>query len=157
MNIPDREKALQDWASNVIKRWIKEMEVQQVSPHNPEWKGSGSLSRSFYYHVYNAAGGNQTKIVFTFNHYARYVDAGVSGGQPYDARKHLAPFRAGQRYQTRYGRLRSERLVKPFLMPVFRQRVYSLARILERRYAEYARIMFFRDSSPEDFGLPTAP
>jgi len=147
----DRYKVLNAWSRNTVDRWIKEMESQEVSPYNPKYKG-GSLLRSFYYKIYNAAGGDQTKILFVLNNYGRFVDLGVGNGQKYDPSRMDSPFRSGSRYQDK-PRSGEQRVVKPFLMPVFKQRVYSLARILERKWSETAEVMIFQELTRKDFNL----
>ena len=37
------------------------------------------------------------------------------------------------------------------MLPVFKQRVYSLAAILERKYNEYAQLMIIQNIAPEKF------
>ncbi|MCD8178061.1 MAG: hypothetical protein LUE98_11815 [Tannerellaceae bacterium] len=145
----ERYQVLNTWAQNVVKRWIKEMETQQVSPYNPDYTG-GSLIRSFYYKIYNASGGDQTKILFVLNNYGRHVDIGVGRGQKYDASRLADPFRSGKQYQKRE---KGKRTVKPFLMPIFKQRVYSLARILERKWGETAQVMIFQELTRKHFNL----
>lgn len=36
-------------------------------------------------------------------------------------------------------------------MPVFKQRVYALSHILERKYGEYAQLMIIQNISPDKF------
>ena len=76
-----RAKLMHVWAANVIKRWIQEIEAQEIS--HPD-----KLISSLRKRVYNAAGGDQTKIVFTLLNYGRFVDLGVGRGEKYNRRKH---------------------------------------------------------------------
>ncbi|MDR1918402.1 MAG: hypothetical protein LBQ65_02005 [Tannerellaceae bacterium] len=145
----ERYEVLNDWAYNVIQRWIKEMRTQHVSPFNENYTG-GDLARSFYYKIYNASGGDQTKILFVLNNYGHFVDMGVGEGQKYNFDRMAAPFRSGQRYATGE---KGQRVVKPYLMPVFKQRVYSLAKIMERVWADNARLMLFQTLTAEQFGI----
>lgn len=136
-----REEALEQWAANVIRRWIKEMDYQAVTD-------SRELERSLKYKVYNAAGGDQTKIVFTLLNYGRFIDLGVGRGEKYTKKKHRPVFYSGRKYPETPG---YSYQVKPWLMPLFKQRVYSLAKILERKYNEYAELMIFQNIRPEKF------
>ena len=86
-----REKTLEIWAANVIQRWIKEMEYQNIS-------NSSKLEKSLKYKIYNASGGDQTKIVFTLLNYGRFVDLGVGRGEKYTKKKHQSVFRSGEPY-----------------------------------------------------------
>lgn len=136
-----RAKILHRWAASVIKRWIKEMEYQNVTD-------SDKLMKSLKYKIYNASGGDQTKIVFTLLNYGRFVDLGVGRGEKYTKRKHDPTFHSGQPYPTTPG---YNFQVKPWFLPLFKQRVYSLARILERKYGEYAQLMIIQNISPDKF------
>lgn len=136
-----RAKLMHVWAANVIQRWIKEINAQDV-------KNPGKLIRSLHKRVYNAAGGDQTKIIFTLLNYGRFADLGVGRGEKYNRRKHDPVFYSGQKYPETPG---YNWQVKPWLMPVFKQRVYSLAAILERKYNEYAEIMIIQNISGDKF------
>ena len=136
-----REQTLEIWAANVIHRWIKEMEYQNIS-------NSSKLERSLKYKIYNASGGDQTKIVFTLLNYGRFVDLGVGRGEKYTKRKHQPVFRSGESYPETPG---YHYQVKPWFLPIFKQRVYSLAKILERKYSEYAQLMIIQTISPDKF------
>lgn len=136
-----RAKILHRWAASVIKRWTKEMEYQNVT--DPK-----DLIKSLKYKVHNAAGGDQTKIIFTLLNYGRFVDLGVGRGEKYTRRKHDPAFYSGQPYPTTPG---YNFQVKPWFLPLFKQRVYSLARILERKYGEYAQMIIIQNISPDKF------
>lgn len=136
-----RAKLMHVWSANVIKRWIQEIEAQEIS--RPD-----KLISSLRKRVYNAAGGDQTKIVFTLLNYGRFVDLGVGRGEKYNRRKHDPVFWSGQKYPETPG---FKYQVKPWMLPVFKQRVYSLAAILERKYNEYAQLMIIQNIAPEKF------
>lgn len=139
-----REEALENWAFNVIQRWTKEIRVQDVS--NPD-----KLISSLRKKVYNASGGDKTKIVFTFLNYGRFADLGVGRGEKYNKIKHERSFRSGKRYPETPG---YSWQVKPWLRPLFKQRIYSLARLLEHEYNEYTQVMFFQNINPDKFINP---
>lgn len=124
-----RAKILHRWAANVIRRWIKEIEYQNIT--DPD-----RLEKSLKYKIYNAAGGDMTKIIFTMANYGRYLDVGVGKGEKYKREKHNPIFWSGQKYPETAG---YKHQVKPWMYPIFKQRVYALARILERKYSEYAQ------------------
>lgn len=136
-----REKILHRWAAGVIKRWQKEIEFQGIT--NPD-----KLKKSLHKKVINASGGDQTKIIFTLANYGRYLDLGVGRGEKYKKIKHQPAFNSGQVYPQTEGYTYQ---VKPWMLPVFKQRVYSLARILERKYNEYAELMIIQNISPDKF------
>lgn len=136
-----RAKILHRWAANVIQRWIKEIQYQDI-------KNPNKLIASLKKKVYNAAGGDQTKIVFTLANYGRYVDLGVGRGEKYTKKKHDPIFYSGWPYPGTAG---YSYQVKPWLMPVFKQRVYALSHILERKYGEYAQLMIIQNISPDKF------
>lgn len=136
-----REKLLERWATNVIERWKKEMEYQDIT--NPK-----ILAESLKHKIYNASGGDQAKVVFTLLNYGRFVDLGVGRGEKYTKKKHQPIFYSGQPYPETPG---YHYQVKPWLMPIFKQRVYSLGKILERRYSEYAQLMIIHTISPDQF------
>lgn len=136
-----REEVLERWAENVIQRWIKEIHYQDI-------KNPNRLIASLKKKVYNASGGDQTKIIFTLANYGRYVDLGVGRGEKYTKKKHDPVFHSGRPYPGTPG---YSFQVKPWLMPLFKQRVYSLAQILERKYSEYAELMVIQNIAPEKF------
>ena len=57
----DRAEVIEKWAQSVINRWEEEIATQEIK--NPD-----ALLKSLYKRVYNASGGNQTKIVFPAQH-----------------------------------------------------------------------------------------
>lgn len=125
-----RAKILHRWAANVIRRWEKEIEYQGVS--DPD-----KLISSLRYKIYNAAKGDQTKIIFTMYNYGRYIDVGVGRAERYTRRKHDPIFHSGQKYPKTEG---YKYQVKPWMYPLFKQRVFALSNILARKYNEYAQI-----------------
>lgn len=137
----DRAEVIEKWAQSVITRWEEEIATQEIK--NPD-----ALLKSLYKRVYNASGGNQTKIVFTLLNYGRFADLGVGRGEKYSRDKHAPIFRTGQKYPETKG---YRWQVKHWFLPVFKQRVYSLGAILERKYNEYAELMFFQNFEPEEF------
>lgn len=138
-----REAVLEEWAENVIRRWVKEMEDQGVTD-------ARELESSFAKKVINASGGDQTKIVFMYLDYLRYLDLGVGRGEKYTRIKHNPTFYSGELYPATSG---YRWKVKPWFLPVLKQRVYSLSRILERKYGEYAQLMIISRLSPEELGV----
>lgn len=46
-----------------------------------QWKSTGAAEKQMYAIVYNAAGGDTTKISFFFEHYMNFVDMGVGKGR----------------------------------------------------------------------------
>lgn len=136
-----REKTLDTWAANVIYRWTKEMEYQNISD-------TSRLASSLRHKIHNASGGDKTKIVFTLLNYGRFVDLGVGRGEKYTKKKHQPIFRSAEPYPESPG---YRYQVKPWFLPIFKQRVYSLARILERKYGEYAQLMIIHSISPDKF------
>lgn len=137
----DRAEVIGDWAFDVIRRWIREIKTQEI-------KNPSALIRSLHFRVYNASGGDKTRIVFTLLNYGRFADLGVGRGEKYTRIKHDPVFWSGQKYPETKG---YNWQVKPWLRPVFKQRVYSLAKILERKYNEYAELMIFQNIAPEKF------
>lgn len=135
-----RAKILHRWAANVIRRWTKEIEYQEVS--NPD-----KLISSLYYKIYNAAKGDKTKIVFTMANYGRYIDVGVGKGEKYTKRKHDPVFFSGQKYPETKG---YKHQVKPWMYPLFKQRVFALSHILERKYSEYAQIAILANLTSQE-------
>lgn len=135
-----RAKILHRWASNVIRRWIKEIQYQEVS--DPD-----KLIKSLYYRIHNASGGDMTKIIFTMANYGRYIDVGVGKGEKYTRKKHDPVFWSGQKYPETTG---YKYQVKPWMYPLFKQRVYALAHILERKYNEYAQLAILTNLTAQE-------
>lgn len=129
-----REEVLFQWADNVIQRWLKEMEVQGITD-------AKKLSNTFERYVYNASGGNHTKIVFMYVDYLRYLDLGVGKGEKYKRIKLDPDFYAGVKYPETKG---FKYQVKPWFLPILKQRTYSLQKILERKFAEYAETIILK-------------
>ncbi len=130
-----REGILEEWAENVITRWIKEIEAQGIA-------SPSELESSFRKKVFNASGGNETRIEFMYLDYLRYLDLGVGRGEKYVKEKHNPTFYSGEKYPTTSG---YKWQVKPWFLPILKQRVYSLARILERKYGEYAQLIILKN------------
>lgn len=140
-----RETVLLEWADNVLDRWIKEMETQGLTNEQ-------IANRALRVKVWNASGGDKTKIVFFYRDYLRYLDLGVGRGEKYTRKKMNPTFRSGEKYPETSG---YHWQVKPWFLPILRQRIYSLQRILERKYGEYAQLMIIKNLSPEELGVPS--
>ena len=83
----DRAEVIGDWAFDVIRRWIREIKTQEI-------KNPSALIRSLHFRVYNASGGDKTRIVFTLLNYGRFADLGVGRGEfqsthPYRVRLYM--------------------------------------------------------------------
>lgn len=130
-----REAILKEWAENVITRWGKEMESQGITD-------AKTLEKTFHKDVINASGGDQARIEFMYLDYLRYLDLGVGRGEKYVKEKHNPTFYSGEKYPTTSG---YKWQVKPWFLPILKQRVYSLARILERKYGEYAQLIILKN------------
>lgn len=139
-----RRDVLFQWADNVIQRWLKEMEVQGVPDED---RANAALS----YKVWNASGGDQTKIIFFYRDYLRYLDLGVGRGEPYTKEKHDPIFRSGRRYPWTHGYYWQ---VKPWYYPILKQRIYSLQKILERKFSEYATLIIAQGLTTKLLGIP---
>lgn len=129
---------LEIWAQNLIKRILKEMRIQEISPDNPDYKGSGKLQESIDFapldrKIFNAAGGDDEKITFFYEYYGLFVELGTQKGQPYSKEKLSKPFYSGRKYASKKAGVRPP---KPFLFGLVNQRVYSLQMILERVVTE---------------------
>ncbi len=135
-----RAKVLHRWAANVIRRWEKEIEYQGIT--DPD-----RLIKSLHYKIYNASGGDMTKIIFTMENYGRYIDVGVGKGEKYTRQKHNPIFWSGQKYPETAG---YKYQVKPWMYPIFKQRVFALARILERKYNEYAQTVILTNLTAKE-------
>lgn len=129
-----RREVLFQWADDVIKRWLKEMETQGITD-------AKKLSNHFERYVFNASGGNHTKIEFMYLDYLRYLDVGVGRGEKYKRVKHDPVFYSGVKYPRTEG---FKYQVKPWFLPILRQRTYSLQKILERKFFEYAETIILK-------------
>lgn len=124
---------LELWAFNLLKRILKEMGTQQISPNNPDYKGTGQLQRSIDFKIYNAAGGDVEKITFFYEYYALFVEIGVQKGQSYDQGKLSKPFYSGSKYAEKKP---NRRPPKPFLSVLINQRTFALQQITDRVLTE---------------------
>jgi hypothetical protein len=116
------------WASIVISKWRQKLTAMKIGH-------TGNLFRSFYYHVHNNAQGNPYLILFTFEKYGLYVDAGVGRGVSKGNSGNLEKY-AHFSNQTKSKVLNREK--KRWFSSVYYREVKRLQEIVAQKYGDKA-------------------
>jgi hypothetical protein len=116
------------WASIVISKWRQKLNSMKI-------EHTGNLFRSFYYHVHNNAQGNPYLILFAFEKYGLYVNAGVG--------REVSKGNSGklQQYASFSSQTRSmvlNRRAKKWFSSVYYREVRRLQEIIAQKYGEKA-------------------
>lgn len=137
-------KLLHYFAKDTTERILGNFDRLDISsPSNKKGrKSSGTLYRSIFWRVFNAAGGDSAVITFYFQHYAAFVETGTGNGVRYSALPKLTKLESLSRPGTR-------RKAKPFILSEIRLHARMMLDRLARRYA-YTGGMYIVRSLSDD-------
>lgn len=127
-NNTDLVSYLQAWAKMMITIWEEKLILLNV---NDTWE----LYKSFEYHVYLQAGGDQSKINFAFLEYGFYVNSGVGSEVAKGNDGDLVEIAS---YDVTSDSLQLARQPKPWFDKGFFKSIYALRRDVARIYGEKA-------------------